>query len=431
MATIGIDFGSSYTTVAWYNPATMCPEAVCFNGDGSVKMPSTILHSNGGLILGFQAQSYIEEVFKLPDEIRFEMLSNFIPSLKRILNPQAQEYIGGRTFTHEQLLKEFFQYVIEQVKDHCGKNYIIDTVSFSYPADFEPSKIALIRNALTHLGLTVESENVEPFAAVTGYLRNHSLSPEDCVLVFDFGGGTIDVACIQSNDYGIHLICQPKGSHTCGGQDIDQLIYDDLQKKIKTQIGIDISGKGIIDYAIMNSCRRMKELFSGKNGTYEVSIPLVNNGRFINFQYKLNRESFENIIYPKVHEAITVAKYVRDGAKSNGYVVTKVLLIGGSSKINLVSQLLNDLFPNATIETCGEKDIAVAIGNLLIACSNSNGPVVPQKREIDIDEKIDRNKSITCKNPSCCSNNCYKLAEEPGYICLDCGWKGKNITVRF
>lgn len=435
MATIGIDFGSSYTTVAWYNPATGCPEAVCFNGDGSVKMPSTILHSNGGLIIGFQAQSYIEDVFKLPDEEqKIKILSDFLPSLKRVLNPHVKEYIGDCEYTHEQLLKEFFRHVIDQVREHCGKDFDIKEVSFSYPVDFEESKIALIRNALSGLGLTVKSENLEPIAAVFGYLRNHTLAPEDNILVFDFGGGTIDVACVNSNGMCAQLICEPKGSHTCGGQDIDLLIYNDLRKKIKVQTGIEISTEATVDYAILNSCRRIKELFSARNDLYEISIPLVSGGSFKNYKYSLNRKTFNNIIYPKIYEAVTIANNVRNAAKSNGYDVSKILLIGGSSKITLVSKLLAELLPNASIETWGEKDIAVALGNLLI-CSPASAKSQQKQKPTRIDHepgpKIDKDKSITCKNPACRSSKCYKLVDEPGYFCTDCGWKGKNITVRF
>ncbi|MGM9853079.1 MAG: Hsp70 family protein [Muribaculaceae bacterium] len=433
MATIGIDFGSSYTTVAWLNPATGCAEAVCFNGDGSVKMPSTILHSNGGLILGYQAQSYIEEVYKLPEETKFAILSDFIPSLKRILDPNAKEYIGDKVYTHEQLLEEFFRYVIDQAKDHCGADYAVTDVSFSYPVDFEPSKISLIRNAFTRLGLTVKSENIEPIAAVTGFLRNHTLKPQESILVFDFGGGTIDVACVRNNGADIQLVCEPKGSHTCGGQDVDLLIYNDLQKKIKAQTGIEISINGVVDYAILNSCRRMKELFSGKNDLYEIAIPLVSNGRFQNFKYALTRDAFENIIYPKVYEAVTVANQVQKEAKSGGYDISRILLIGGSSKILLVTKLLSDIFPSASIETCGEKDIAVALGNLLLCETPAPSPS-PEKKAVpapEPDVKIDRGRSIVCKNPSCGSSNCYKLVDEPGYLCLDCGWKGKNIVLRF
>lgn len=434
MAFIGVDFGSSYTTVAWHNPATGCAEAVCFNGDGSVKMPSTILYSNGGLIIGFQAQSYIEDVFKLPDDVKFDMLSNFIPSLKRILNPKAIEFIGDNEFTHKELLIEFFRHVIEQINDHCGKNFKLDGVSFSYPVEFEVSKIALIREAFKDLNVNVQSENTEPIAAVTGYLRNHQSSSEDTILVFDFGGGTIDVACVRCSESGMQLICEPKGSSTCGGQDIDQLIYDDLQKKVKTQIGVNISENGFIDYAVMNSCRKIKELFSGKNDFYEVAIPLVVGDKFHSFKYSLNRESFENIIYPKVYEAVSIAKNVRDNAKSNGYEVTKILLIGGSSKISLVTKLLSELFPQSPIETCGEKDIAVALGNLLLSSpkdKKNTQHMNSEQQELETNLKIDRNRSITCKSPSCGSVNCFKLTNEPGYICLDCGWKGKNVKIRF
>ncbi len=434
MATIGIDFGSSYTTVAWNNPATGCPEAVCFNGDGSVKMPGTMLHSNGGLIIGYQAHSYIEEVFKLPDDVKFNILSNFLPSLKRILTPGGMEYIGEKMYSHQQLLEEFFSHVLDQVKEHCGNNYIIDSVAFSYPVDFESSKVSMIRTAFTNLGLRVEGENIEPIAAVKGFLRNHSLCENNNILVFDFGGGTIDIACIKSTEKHTQLICEPKGSHTCGGQDIDLLIYEDLQKRIKNQIGIDISPNGMIDYAILNSCRRIKELFSGKNDLYEIAIPLVSEGRFHNYRYSLNRETFENIIYAKVHEAVSIAKQVQADAKSNGFEVSKILLIGGSTKISLVSKLLSELLPSASIETCGEKDIAVALGNLLSISSgkdNKESHKADAEKENEANQKIDKKRSIICKNPDCKSSKCYKLQEEPGYICLECGWKGKNVTVRF
>lgn len=94
MAVLGIDYGSSYTTVSWINPRHGKPEAVKFNGDGSVKYPSVILGYNNGLVSGYQALNYLEEVDKLPSEIRFEMLANFIPSLKRILSPKGVELKG-------------------------------------------------------------------------------------------------------------------------------------------------------------------------------------------------------------------------------------------------------------------------------------------------------------------------------------------------
>lgn len=438
MSTIGIDFGSSYSTVAWTNPQTGTPEAVRFNGDGSVKMPSTMLFSSGGLIIGFQAFYYIEEIFKLPDGIKLEMLSNFIPSLKRILNPTATELFGTGQFSHEQLLTEFFKHLFSQVSEHCGHDFVISDVSFSYPVEFEEDRIELLRRALTNTGVSAITGQMEPVAAALGYAQNHRIAENECLLVFDFGGGTIDVACVQKRPSGFRLVCQPKGSNTCGGQDIDQLLYDDLQKKVLNQVGIDISENGLIDYSILNSCRRMKELFSGGNDSYEITVPLVRDGHFHTFRYSLNRGAFENIIYPKVFEAISIARQVAENARSNGYEATKILLIGGSSKLSLVSRLLAESFCNATIETCGEKDIAVALGNLMADShathDNSGADAITEERaetEAVTDIPVDRNRSIRCRNEACGSEQCFKLLDEPGYICLECGWKGRNITVIF
>lgn len=93
MATLGIDYGSSNTTVAWINPRHGKPETIKFNGDGSVKYPSVILGYEKGFVSGYQALNYLVEVDKLPPEERIEMLANFIPSLKRVLDPNGVEFI--------------------------------------------------------------------------------------------------------------------------------------------------------------------------------------------------------------------------------------------------------------------------------------------------------------------------------------------------
>ena len=63
------------------------------------------------MVSGYQALNYLEEVDKLPSEKRFEMLANFIPSLKRILNPKGIEFIGDKEYTHKELLEFFFKQV--------------------------------------------------------------------------------------------------------------------------------------------------------------------------------------------------------------------------------------------------------------------------------------------------------------------------------
>ncbi len=419
MANLGIDFGSSYTTVAWVNPHDGKPEAVKFNGDGSVKFPSLILGSDNGLILGFTALNYLDDIYRLQEEEKFRMLANFIPSIKRVLNPDTRETLGNKEYTHLQLLTAMFEHLLGQVAEHCGQKVHFDTVSFSYPVDFAEAKKGLIRKAFENNGVGIKSTNFEPVAAVKGYKIDHKIEENEGLLVFDFGGGTVDVAYVSNKYSELNVACEPRGNSFCGGQDIDYLVYEDLQKKILDKYQYDISVNGFVDYSILNMCRRLKEYFSGPNNYYETQIGLVVNGSFENYKYGLNRDAFNNIIYPKVNEAVFIAQQVVDEAKSKSLPIDKVLLIGGSSKLTLVKDMLHELLPDAAIETCGERDIAVALGNL----------VVQEEVSPPTDIDVDWEKSITCKK--CHSKECYRIKGRPEYHCFNCGWEGLNVIVLY
>lgn len=434
MANLGVDFGSSFTTVSWINPLNGNPEAVKFNGDGSVKLPSPILSSNFGLVFGFQAQNYLEDVYKLPIEDRLEFLSCFIPSLKRILNASITETFGNRKYSHEELLTLFFKYMLEMVSAHCGHNIHFDSVTFSHPIEFEESKINIIRQAFSNCGLSIKETKYEPLAAVEGYSLGHSINENDGVLVFDFGGGTVDVAYVKKRFSTLKVVCEPRGCSTCGGQDLDYLIYENLRKKVLKQYSFDISQAGFVDYSILNNCRRLKEYFSGPNDYYETQVALVVNGQFLHYKYGLNRDAFNNVIGAKIQEAINIAQQVIGDVHSHKQEINKVLLIGGSSQLTLIKEQFATLLPNAIIETCGEKDIAVALGNNYVINVPKHEYAANSKKkeeENEIDIPLNTSKHMKCKNPACGSEKCYKIKDRPGYHCIECGWEGANVTVTF
>lgn len=418
MAVLGIDYGSSYTTVSWINPRHGKPEAVKFNGDGSVKYPSVILGYDNGLVCGYQALNYLEEVDKLLSKERLEMLANFIPSLKRILNPNGIEFIGDKEYTHKELLEFFFKHVKQLANAHCGNEVDFDSVVISHPVDCEEATIQMLKQTLVASGFKNVKTKLEPIAAVMGYGISHDIHEGQGILVFDFGGGTIDVAYTKKHLDSYRILCEPKGDKTCGGQDIDMLLYEDLRKKVLAKYDMDISKGNMVDLGMLNSCRRLKEHFSDSNDVHETSIVFVKEGRIITYKYKLNRESFNNIISQKVADAINVAKAVIKQTEAKQLKIDKVLLIGGSSQLTLVRKMLTDVLPNATIDTCGEKDIAVALGNIAEEIKAS---------KTDTQDTIDRNRSILC--PSCGSKECYHNVGKKGYHCLACGYDGPNVKV--
>ena len=430
MATLGIDFGSSYSTVSWINPKSGKPEAVKFNGDGSVKLPSAMLATEDGFMLGFQAASYLDEVSKLPFEQRMEMMANFVPSLKRSLNPNMTESYFGKEYTHLDLLKVFFRNLIARAKEHCGSDYVIDHIAFSHPVDFTQAKVQLIKRAFEEIGYLNISTLVEPEAAVKGFGLEHKINEGEGILVFDFGGGTIDVAFVKSLYGELKVVTQPKGNSKCGGQDIDYLLYEDLRKKIQNQYNYDISQNGIvIDHTILSSCRRLKEKFSGENEAYDTLTMLHLDGKLQTYKYRLSRDAFNSIISTKVYEAINVAKAVVDEVNNKQYHIDKVLLIGGSSELTLVKELLSEVVGNAPIEKFGEKDIAVALGNTVEGVNQSAKYEYVVKTVEEDDVLLDKSRSINCK--FCDSPFCYKLKDRSGYYCIKCKKEFRNITVIF
>ncbi len=383
MAKIGVDFGSSFTTVSWINPQHGSPEIVKFNGDGTVKYPSVILGTNGGLVMGPHALSILGEVNKLGIESKFELMANFVPSIKRVLDPHIVEVLADKQYSHLELLTAFFCHIKEKVQEHCGSGYIIDTVTFSHPVEFEEAKIRLMEQAFHEAGFEYVESELEPIAAVRGYSLKHQIADKDGILVFDFGGGTIDVAYVQKIGSSLKQFCQPRGNSMCGGHDFDLLLYEDLCKRILKQHNVNISQDGYIDYVKLNSCRQLKEYFSGPNDFYGTYLYIVTDDKIINYKYELSRDTFNSIIYAKVKEAIDVARTVVNDVKQKGYKIDKVLLIGGSSQLMLVRTMLSELLDDAKIDTCGEKDIAVALGNIAILPSiEQPQPPVEQKTTV-------------------------------------------------
>jgi len=432
MASLGIDFGSSFSTVSWLNPQSGKPEAVRFGGDGQVKYPSVMLYTENGFVMGFQAASFLDALSVQTIDKRMEMMANFIPSLKRILEPGMEEVFSDKSFTHEELLCRFLGQIIAKAKSHCGHGFEVDRIAFSYPVNYSQAKIQMMNTAFHQLGYSDVQPIYEPVAAAEGYGISHQIEEGEGILVFDFGGGTIDVAYVKKMHGKLQIVTEPKGNSLCGGQDIDFLLYENLRAKILHDLHFDISEQGVVDQIILKNCRWLKEQFSEDGDTYCTDIGLVCNGKFQNYKYRLSRDSFDTIISPKVDEAIGVAKQVVQAVKGRGYSIDKVLLIGGSSRLALVHHQLEALLKDVPIDTCGESDIAVALGNISVLIHpNETDDNETINDSCEFDEELNRNKHIICGNEKCKSERCFKLVHRLGYHCLDCGWEGKNIKIKF
>lgn len=396
MAKLGIDFGSSYCTVSWVNPKNDEITTIKFNGDGSVKVPTLIMAAHDHLEFGFLAEKMLDEVSRMPDNVRMNAMANFIPHIKRKLSPRGIEILNNREYSHLELLQQFFRYLIMEAKRDCGNDYEIDSITISYPVNWERAKIELLCKAFQNIGYPNVETCFEPVAAVKGYCLNHEIKPSDNVLVFDYGGSTTDVTLVKQTGDTLKVILPPEGNSFCGGQDIDALLYEQLRKELLQKKQYDISQNSLTDTILLKSCQRLKEMFNGNNDSYSIQLPLSIGGQLDTYTFELSRSSFNELISPKVTEAIDVAKQVINKATEKHYTINKILMIGGSSNLSIVKEMLSELVKDVNVETSGEKDISVALGNIAdyhVALSS------PEINDILIEQGQTENPNVSVTPP--------------------------------
>ena len=371
MATIGVDFGSSYSTVAYFDKEGIIKTVDfrdCFPAN---KYPSAILcKGKDDFMFGPWAQGHLSNVMNVASATeRIKWMSLFIPNMKTEMKPNASKVFDGVVYSYQEILTRYLKNLIEQAQEDCSEiKGNIDKIVFSYPVNYEEEKIKMMEKAFHQLGFSNVEAVYEPVAAVKGYGKNNPISEGTGILVFDFGGGTIDVAYVK-NIYGsLQNMSLPKGRNDCGGNDLDVLIYKYLRNQIKQELHIDISSeKDLTDPIILRECRLLKERLNNPANQKEKDKTMVSiwrGGKPINFEFVLSKKVLNTIISSKVEEAILVAKEVIDDVKRKGLNIDKVLLIGGSSLLSLVRERLTEVLKDVPLESFVGADIAVAIGTL-------------------------------------------------------------------
>ena len=372
MATIGLDFGSTYCTMSWINPKSGKVEPIKMTeGDGSVKYPSLIIGTLLELKVGYSAVHYADMLPNLSADEQMKAIASTVKCIKQVMSPDGTEILNKKKYTHKALLVQLFKSLKKQAEVHIGNGTVVDSVIFSYPVEMSESKKKLIQDSLMEAGLYTLDKVEEPVAAVYGYEAEHEVKNGTGILVFDFGGGTTDVAYVSKQMDHLAVSVQPRGNNTCGGQDLDAILYEYFRAEIKkTHAGADITQKGFMrNIGVLNFCRFMKEQLCISQQSQAFVRTVLINGNAVDYEFRLSYSKFNELISPKVNEAVQVAKTVQNDVLQKHKPIHKILLIGGSSQIPLVQDLLGKL-GDCSVESCGEKDVVVALGTLRYAIAN-------------------------------------------------------------
>ena len=320
---IGIDLGTTNSCAAVLEAGSA---KVIPNPEGSRTTPSVVAFKKGEKIVGEAAK---RQAITNP---------NTVSSIKRKMGTDEKVKIEGKEYTPEEISAMILAYI----KDYC-ESYLGEKVTkavITVPAYFDNAQKQATKDAGKIAGLEVERIVNEPTAAALAY----GLDKQDktqTILVYDLGGGTFDVSILELGD-GVFEVKATSGNNHLGGDDFDQRIIDYLVKEFKKENGVDLSKDKMAMQRLKEVAEKAKKDLSGMVST-QVSAPFIakgEDGEPLHLDMTLTRAKFEDLISDLVESTLDPVKKALKDAKLTKKDIDKVILVGGSTRIPCVQELI-------------------------------------------------------------------------------------------
>ena len=443
---IGIDLGTTYSCVA------VCQEGkvtIIPNELGEKTTPSYIaVDRSGAVVIGdvaknqanitpenaiFDVKRLIGRSYDDPivqDDIKmwpFEVINdNNVPKLK----------LNGKTYYPEQISAKVLSYLRTQAQNYLGCE-VRDAV-ITVPAYFNDGQRQATKDAGAIAGLNVLRIINEPTAAAIAYSHQLNLTGKRTILVFDLGGGTFDIALVSMEGSNVEVIAVGGDTHL-GGEDFDNIMAEHCILEFERKNGIRLDeGKNSNDLGtrfratkflrrLKNECERQKiNLTAAQRVT--VSVEAVN-GPDMDLIVPFPRRLFNELNMDKFKKCIQTVERVVADAQMNKSQIDDIVLVGGSSKIVCIRDLIKECFPGTNVSQQIKPDEAVAYGAAVLASKIQVGDEGSQPSDViplpigiriwvqdndpnDFSVVLDKNKRIPCKETKGFSTpfeNCKQL----------------------
>lgn len=349
---IGIDLGTTTSEIAYIENGK--PQMVVDNM-GKRIIPSILgLSEDGEIIFGEEAYNQ-----------RFN--GQVVKEFKREMGKDTKLKLGDKEFYAYELSAILLSKLKEVAEDYFKEP--VEEAVITVPAKFDNEQRLLTKKAGEIAGFKVERIINEPTAAAMAYGINN-LDKEEKILIYDFGGGTFDVTILELYD-GVLEVLASRGNSELGGKDIDERIENFIKDEFKKEFEVDIYSccdtkddvnKTTLKTRVNDAAIAAKEELSAKENV-NINIPFftIIEGNIINIDFKLTRDKFDELTKDiilateeKIDEALEAANLLSED-------IDEVLLVGGSSRIVAVKELVNKKFQNK-VKSGINPDEAVSLG---------------------------------------------------------------------
>ena len=319
---IGIDLGTTNSCVAVLEGGEA---KVIANAEGERTTPSVVAFKDGKIIVGGAAK---RQMVINPDTIR---------SIKRLMGTDKKVKANGKEYTPEEVSAMILGDLKKTAESYLGEK--VDRAVITVPAYFNDAQRQATKNAGKIAGLTVERIIDEPTAASLAYGLDKQEQTQT-ILVYDLGGGTFDVSILELGD-GVFEVKSTSGNNHLGGDDYDQRIVDFLVEEIKNEHGVDLSSDKMAMQRLQDAAEKAKKDLSGMTMT-QISLPFLAQGKdgVINFETSLSRAKFESLTDDLTESTLEPVRKALKDAKLSASDIDKVLLVGGSTRILKVQELI-------------------------------------------------------------------------------------------
>ncbi|MCL2890766.1 MAG: molecular chaperone DnaK [Methanomassiliicoccaceae archaeon] len=328
---IGIDLGTSNSAASIMEggrPA-MIPSAEGTSVGGKAFPSYVAFTADGQLLVGEPAR---RQAVTNPD--------GTIKNIKRKMGSNEVVKIAGKEYTPQQISAFILQKVKRDAESYLGET--ISKAVITVPAYFNDNQRQATKDAGAIAGLEVVRIINEPTAAALAYGLDKS-GTEQKIMVFDLGGGTLDVTIMEFSD-GVFEVLSTSGDTKLGGSDMDELLTSYVLNEFKKREGIDLASDNMAFWRVREACEKAKIELSTTMQT-EINLPFISSDKNgpKHLVLTLTRAKLEELVSPIINKCRTPMETAMKDARLGKDEINKIIMVGGPTRMPIVQNFVEDI----------------------------------------------------------------------------------------
>lgn len=343
----GIDFGTTSSAMVGYSVLDHIPECFQYGDEEGRPIPSVVAIDkvSGEVFTGREAWD---------KKMELSESCEYISSVKTILDSEFEKNIGGKIWTPVEIAAELFKVLKQNVEERTGAEMSAATVAI--PIDFSPKKRLKLREAAAKAGIAINSFISEPTAAF--FANYNELKSSSIVVIFDWGGGTLDISVLQHTKGKVSELAVSGCS--IAGDYIDDKIAHRIHARIARKKGNEISFNDMPASAQDTLRVRVERAKRALGDDDTATISINNYGQYGVCRQTLDYDWFADIIDPEINMAMECLEETIRQSGVGLANIDRIVLVGGSSNLRPLLEKMDKrygdklFFPEETMWNVGQ-----------------------------------------------------------------------------